>query len=338
MDRKDLRAYNLQKLRDALRMAGQATQPQLAEMTGLSVMTVNALLRILRENHEAEMLEELLPSLSESGGRPARQYRYLSNRHMALVLSFYEKDGRNRVAARVQNLQGEIIFSEESVCSEVSLEFLSETIGGYCKEYSQLDVAIIGLPGVEVDGVLSVMDYPLLRGLRLREELTRRTGLPVFLANDVNAAVLGYGASLGADAKGETLVAVYWPLRYPPGAGILLRGELYQGRDGLAGEFAYAFSERAGYSSGNPVEQAAETVLDFVRYWNPHRMVFYHEGLPLEKEKDIRSLCAASMEERFLPEIVLGRSLDCDYERGLYIMADRLLRKLEEKGASGMVL
>ena len=54
MDKKDLRLKNLQLLRDALRKLRQASKPRLAEETGLSVVTVNALMQTLLEKNEAE--------------------------------------------------------------------------------------------------------------------------------------------------------------------------------------------------------------------------------------------------------------------------------------------
>ena len=67
MNRKDVRNHNLQKIRSALRSMRQATKPQLAEHTGLSVMTVNTLVKILQERGEVELMEDFLPSASEEG-------------------------------------------------------------------------------------------------------------------------------------------------------------------------------------------------------------------------------------------------------------------------------
>ncbi len=150
------------------------------------------------------------------------------------------------------------------------------------------------------------------------------------MINDVNAAVKGYGDFLGNTVRCETVIAIYWPLKYPPGAGILLNGELYQGRDGIAGEMGYAFSDKDLVQESCPELQAAEAVLNFVRYWNPHRMVFYHEGLSPENEKAIREMCKAVIPERFLPEFVLGRALRHDYVRGIHVIAQEQLHLLEK--------
>lgn len=332
MNRKDVRNHNLQKIRSALRSLRQATKPQLAEYTGLSVMTVNTLVKILQEQGKIELLEEYLPSFSEEGGRPARQYRYLADRRLALVLCFYEEAGKNRMESSIENLLGDIVFSEKIVCPEVSVEFLQEVVKRYQEKYPQLALVMMGLPGVEVDGVMAVIDYPELKGLRLREQLGDSTGLPIYLVNDINAAVSGYGMTLGDSAQQEIVVGIYWPKHYPPGAGILLNGELYKGRDGLAGEISCAF-ERSGYSpQGSIVEQMAEKIVGFVRFWNPHCIVLYHEEITPVVETAIRGLCAELISERFLPKLIFDRKLREDYRRGVRAMAGHYLETLEKTG------
>ncbi len=332
MNRKDVRNHNLQKIRSALRSLRQATKPQLAEHTGLSVMTVNTLVKILHEKGEAELLEEFLPSGSEEGGRPARQYRYLADRLMALVMCFYEEAGENRMELGVENLLGDIVFSEKVACHEVSPELLLETIRRYQETYPRLALVMMGLPGVEVDGVMAVIDYPALKGLRLREQLESSIGLPVCLVNDINAAVLGYGMALGQAAKDETVVGIYWPRNYLPGAGILLKGELYKGRDGLAGEISCAFDRSTCVPEEVSAGQVAEKIVSFVRFWNPHRIVLYHEGITSDMKGEFKRLCVASLPERFMPELILGRPLREDYRRGIHALAGKFLETLGRRG------
>lgn len=332
MNRKDVRNHNLQKIRSALRSLRQATKPQLAEHTGLSVMTVNTLVKILQKRGEAELLEDFLPSASEEGGRPARQYRYMADRLLALVMCFYEEAGENRMELGVENLLGDIVFSEKVACHEVSPELLLATIRRYQAKYPQLALVMMGLPGVEVDGVMAVIDYPALKGLRMREQLEASTGLPVCLVNDINAAVSGYGMTLGQDAKDETVVGIYWPRNYPPGAGILLKGELYKGRDGLAGEISCAFDRSTCIPEEVSAGQVAEKIVSFVRFWNPHRIVLYHEGITTGMEGEIRSLCVVSLPERFMPELILGRPLREDYRCGVHALAGKFMETLGKTG------
>lgn len=332
MNRKDVRNHNLKKIRSALRSMRQATKPQLAEHTGLSVMTVNTLVKILQEHGEVELMEDFLPSASEEGGRPARQYRYLADRLLALVMCFYEEAGENRMELGVENLLGDIVSSEKVACHEVSQELLLETIRRYQEKYPHLALVMMGLPGVEVDGVMAVIDYPALKGLRLREQLESSTGLPIYLVNDINAAVSGYGMVLGQAVRQETVVGIYWPRNYPPGAGILLNGNLYKGRDGLAGEISCAFDRSTCVPKEITVEQVAEKIVSFVRFWNPHRIVLYHEGIIPCMEAEIRSMCADSLPERFMPDLILGRPLRKDYRLGVHALVGNYLETLGKTG------
>ncbi|SHK80088.1 ROK family protein [Selenomonas ruminantium] len=332
MNKKDVRKHNLQKVRQALRSLRQATKPQLAESTGLSVMTVNTLVKILQEQGEVELLEAFLPSASEDGGRPARQYRYLADRLLALTLCFYEEDGTNRLEVNVENLFGDSVFSERLACPDVSLDFLLARIRQYQAQYPRLALVMMGLPGVEVDGAMAVVDYPALKGVRLREQLEASTGLPIRLVNDINAAVSGYGMTLGETSRQETVVGIYWPRNYPPGAGILLNGKLYKGRDGLAGEISCLFDRGLYQPRELSAAQVAEKIVHFVRFWNPHRMVLYLEDIAPDREAEIRQICAASLPERFMPEIVLGRPLREDYRRGIHALAGNFLENLSRIG------
>ena len=327
-----MRNHNLQKIRSAMRSLRQATKPQLAEYTGLSVMTVNTLVKILQEQGEVELMADFLPSVSEEGGRPARQYQYLADRLLALVLCFYEENGETIMESSVENLLGDSVFSEKISCAEVSVDFLKSIIDVYQRKYSQLALVMMGLPGVEVDGVMAVIDYPALKGIRLREELGKAVGLPIYLVNDINAAVSGYGMSLGHAAKQETVVGIYWPRNYSPGAGILLDGVLYKGRDGLAGEISCAFDRSAYNPQGDVVEQMAEKIVGFIRFWNPHRIVLYHEEITPAMESAIRCLCAGLIPERFMPELILGRTLREDYRRGIHALAGNFLEMLGQTG------
>lgn len=320
-----MRSYNLQLIRGALREMRQATQGQLAERTGMSVVTVNALLKVLLKNGEAKLITSALTS--ENGGRPARQYRYRAEFQLALVLCLGKNGCQARLAVSVENMVGETICHEEESPGEILPEVLLECVRRYREQFPRLALVVLGIPGVEVDGVLTAMDYSVLRGLWFKDWLREQSGLPVFLVNDINGAVFGYGAVSGCLFLPETVVGVCWSEGCPPGAGILLKGELYQGRDGLAGEIAQAFSAVPWPKTDSPLDKAAQTVLNLVRYWNPHRIVLYHEHLSAPDAAAIRGICTAILPERFLPELVTGRNLREDYEQGLRALAHRYLEE-----------
>ena len=89
-----IKEKNLQKLRKALRQEKTATKSRLAELTGISVVTIQSLLQILIENGEAKEDEIVQPQL----GRPAVSYRFCECAELMLVIFLLEKDKKDTAA------------------------------------------------------------------------------------------------------------------------------------------------------------------------------------------------------------------------------------------------
>ena len=97
----------------------------------------------------------------------------------------------------------------------------------------------IGLPG-PVDPaagiVISPANLPGFKNVPLNRILTRATGIPSYLHHDAHLAALGEhrrGAARGAREM------IYVTVSTGIGAGLLLRGELYAGAHGIAGEVGH---------------------------------------------------------------------------------------------------
>src|SRR5205823_4421536 len=104
----------------------------------------------------------------------------------------------------------------------------------------------IGLPGPVDPGaglVLSPANLPGFRNVPLNRILTRATGIPSYLHHDAHLAALGEhrrGAARGASDM------IYVTVSTGIGAGLLLRGELYAGAHGIAGEVGHIVVQRGG--------------------------------------------------------------------------------------------
>jgi len=104
----------------------------------------------------------------------------------------------------------------------------------------------IGLPG-PVDPaaglVISPANLPGFKNVPLNRILTRATGIPSFLHHDAHLAALAEhqrGAARGASE------VIYVTVSTGVGAGLLLRGELYAGAHGIAGEVGHIVVQRDG--------------------------------------------------------------------------------------------
>ncbi|NLZ94104.1 MAG: ROK family protein [Firmicutes bacterium] len=91
-----------------------------------------------------------------------------------------------------------------------------------------------------------LINSPNLKGwdnIRLADILTFKTGLPVVVENDANAAALGevfYGAGLGHSN------VIYITVSTGIGSGLILDNRLYRGEVGIAGEFGHMVIEPEG--------------------------------------------------------------------------------------------
>jgi glucokinase len=118
----------------------------------------------------------------------------------------------------------------------------------------------IGIPGIVHQAssrVLACPNLPILDGFSLGMEMAHRTGQPVFLENDANAAALAE-AWLGAGRGADNLVLV--TLGTGVGAGIILKGRIWPGVNGYAGEMGHIHVDPGGVPCGCGSRGCLETV------------------------------------------------------------------------------
>jgi glucokinase len=118
----------------------------------------------------------------------------------------------------------------------------------------------IGIPGIVEHGgsrVLACPNLPELDAFALGPEMARRTGRPAFLENDANAAALAE-AWIGAGRGSENLLLV--TLGTGIGGGILLKGRIWSGKSGYAGEVGHIQVEQGGAPCGCGSSGCVETV------------------------------------------------------------------------------
>jgi predicted NBD/HSP70 family sugar kinase len=311
-----IKDINLNKIRSALREAGTATKPRLAEITGLSVVTVNSLVNTLTETGEI-LPDEILNSES---GRPAASFRYHGEFRLALVIYMHEYHSRDTAFYCVVNLRGEVLERDIQVLTDVNVESFDSRIEKLLRKFPQIKAICFGIPGCEVNQKLIISDYKLMREQSLSGYIGGKFLLPVLVENDINAAILGY-CHRNAVKEGETVIGIYFPDKYPPGAGIYVNGNIYKGRNGLAGEIVKLPLgidwETFDYSPKEVEELVLKTVQVFLCMFNPDRIVLYGEKLNRELITKIHKRFASPVEQIMLPEIMISSELNTDFEAGI---------------------
>ena len=310
-----IRGKNLKLLRRIMNEERTATKARLAERSGLSVVAVQSLLTVLIQ--QGEILEEGL--VKPAHGRPSAVYRYNEQARLMLSICMYEIDGADTAVYSVYDLLGRTVEMRSLRLADPGVDSLDATVRELTALYPAISVIGIGLPGEEVEGRLITSDYQGLQGEELCGHIEEAFGVPVFVENDVNAAVAGYCGRIQA-GSGEIAVAIYLPKKYGPGVGVWLNGALMKGRNGLVGEAACLPLGFDWLREGTPRERLdclARIAQVCILMYNPHRLVIYGEVPEQLFIEQLEGLMNSPMERLMLPEIDFTEDVRADFEAGI---------------------
>jgi predicted NBD/HSP70 family sugar kinase len=240
----NLREVGRLRVLEALHAAPRSSRPELVRVTGLSRATVSSLVAdliavgLVAEDDGADDTEP------RRTGRPAQSLSLVPGAGYAIGADI----GHQHVRVILCDLFGAVLW-EHWVAKEVdrapeeTLDLVAVLVGRALQETGVGRERVLGIGAgiaspVELgSGALGAEGImPGWVGLRLTDELRRRTSLPVRVTNDANAGALAermYGA--GRDA-GDM---VYVRLSAGIGAGIVSNGRLLLGARGLAGEIGH---------------------------------------------------------------------------------------------------
>jgi glucokinase len=154
--------------------------------------------------------------------------------------------GGTKVAAGLVDVDGRVMrrarreTPHRSQSPQVVEDTIAEVIAELRDDWDHREAMAIGIgaAGFVDDTGSSVLFAPHLswRHEPLRSAMRRRTGLPVVVENDANAA-LWAEARFGAGQGEPTIVCIN--LGTGIGGAVLVEGQMYRGRFGVAGEFGH---------------------------------------------------------------------------------------------------
>lgn len=325
---KVIKEINLNKMRCALKSEGSATKPRLAQLTGLSVVTAGTLIKVLVGNGEA-IEDNIQPS---NGGRPAVSFRFNSQFSLTLIIYMHEKNKADTAFVCVTDLYGEILEKSEIILNSVNKTSFDGIIGKMLLKYPNIKVIGFGMPGEEVNGKLAISDYSELRDEIFIDYIQEKFKVNTFFENDINAAIEGYCYDNGI-AEEQCAVGIYFPSKYPPGAGIFIDGKIHKGRNGLAGEISYLPLgidwSRFDYKKENIEDAVIKIVRSFNCMYNPDIIVLYCEDIDESIVEKIKEKCNSKVEALMMPEIVVSSKFNDNFEVGIKQIALGKLKTID---------
>ncbi|MFE3900675.1 ROK family protein [Streptomyces sp. NPDC059153] len=236
-----LRSHNAALVLDLLRVAGERgiSRLELAERTGLTPQAVSKITARLR----AEGLATDAGHRASTGGKPRTVLRLVPDAGYAVGMHL----DRDELTVVLVDLAGAVAASRTAPldfgapADEVVAAAASAVAAVRDGGAQPVDLPVLGV-GVAVPGPLDhrggvlhrVTGFPQWDGYPLRDALAARTGLPVVVDKDTNAAALGL--ALRAAGAGDF---AYLHLGTGLGAGLVLGGGLHRGARTGAGEFGH---------------------------------------------------------------------------------------------------
>lgn len=231
-----LRRVNESAVLDLLRAEGPLTRAELARRLQISPPTIT---RIVSDMLEQGIVLEHSHADSTGGRRPTLLE---FNARAGLIIGIYV--GGQTLTAALADLDGAILEREAlpTQPGDAGVAQIVDLLQMLNSRAVALGIpmrgACVGAPSIVTHPAGEVLLAPSLgwRNLPLKQILEERTGLPVFVENEVNLIALGErwrGAGQGVD----NLVCL--SLGAGIGAGVILDGRLYRGTRHAAGEVGY---------------------------------------------------------------------------------------------------
>ena len=240
-----LHRANVARVMRAVRAAGTLSQAEISRRTGLSAATVSNIVRELSE------LGAVLVNTGSVGGRRVRHVALAPSTQAVVGVDF----GHSHLRVAVGDLAHRIL-AEDAVpvdvdasaeqCLNRAEELIDTLLARAGTSAEHVSAVGLGVPGpidYDTGEIGSSVLLPGWVGVRPREALADRLGLPVHADNDANLGALGelvFGAGRGM------CDLVYLKISTGVGAGLVLDGRLYHGAGGMAGEIGHITLDESG--------------------------------------------------------------------------------------------
>lgn len=275
----DAREVNRRSALHAIASGAAVTRAEIARATGLTRPTVSSL---VAELVDEGIVVEVGPGSSAGGKRPTLLAIDPTARQVVAI------DASSRpIRGRLVDLGGAILaeHSLPAVAGDAAVDAVASLIAELAGRATAPLVGVgVGTPGLTTeDGVVVEAANLDWHDLPLRDLLQDRTGLPVVVANDADAAVLVELGSLPQDRHDLALVQVSAGI----GAGIVVGGRRLVGGRAAAGEIGHLVIDADGAPCSCGNRGCLETVASVPN------LVRLAGGDPAEPPADLAALFAA---------------------------------------------
>jgi predicted NBD/HSP70 family sugar kinase len=230
-----IRDINRQIILNYVREEGLISRADIARVTELQRSTVSL---IVDELLKANLIEEI--EGESSGGRPPQLLSLKTLKAVVIGIDLRKKI----TVVGTSDLSGKLLEKREFPTSPDFTETMNQIIKSVHYFIDKSDGSIegigISLPGMVESGNNKVVNIPHFdwHHPKIAEMIENATGLPVIIENDTNATALAelwLGRPEISNVRDFVVVLIHSGI----GTGIVFDGQIYRGKDGVAGEFGH---------------------------------------------------------------------------------------------------
>lgn len=240
---------------------GKMPKRELSKRTKMSPPTVN---KLVEELQQLELVKDFGLGEANQKGGPRPTY-YGINPESRLIVAIDIETFNTKIA--VFNLAKEIIGDVKIVKMKIQdeteeiIEIVTKAVNSHIESLDIDMTKIIGA-GVALKGLVNYelgesYTYLTHKSKSVRQLLEEKLGFPVVVENDTRVMALAESQfGLAQNVNNVLCLNVNWGL----GLGIITNGKLYNGNDGLAGEFGHIQIEEDGLLCDCGMRGCLETV------------------------------------------------------------------------------
>lgn len=214
---------------------------EIARKSGLQPSTIHYILHYLKEFGVIDVAH--IGNSTKAGGKPPMLWKINGNTGYILGIELIKNNIRlvmlDFACKEIAKKEIHTLITTEKELEEILFKSITDFLS-----LSKIKSKLIGI-GLAISGLvdnneqtvvysrdLNLINYPI------HQKLTQQFNVPVVIANDANAGVLGY-KWMNDNQKYENLIyLIINPDTRQMGAGLILGHQFYKGKSGLAGEFA----------------------------------------------------------------------------------------------------
>ena len=314
-----------------------STKVELAQATGLSTVTVGSI--ISRFLDSGEVLEgDKIPSTS---GRPSINYIYnVEYRHAASIF-VHSKDGVSYFSLAVSDMLGkERYYNQMEIPAHITVDLVEQLIRPVLYPPFKISALTAVFPGPEPHAYLA---GSLSEKANEFFKLLFKSHDPIYInfENDINAAVYGW-YSYNFHSRG-CVVGMYYPRVAPPGAGIMIDGDIYHGRQSFAGEFALIPADvpwgDLNYSNTeSTAKMIGKAIVTFCCTHAPDHIILYGDFWTPLLQKRIINYVDDCLCGHFRCNIAFSKDFSSDLKAGALRLSLDKLKKLISSDRAGSFL